>query len=249
MASLGNTQNQSFWEQPNFSHVWVRTIDATFQFTENGSFFHENPIKKSIDSYDFVWLRLPPPLSNAQLDVLTNTFKNQTIVNNPAGIKIAGTKKYLLNFPELCPPMQLCTTVDDIIHFAEKHGEIVLKPVSSYGGKGIIKLNSENVWEEKQLLSKLAFFKELDRKKFEYLAVPFLKNVREGDKRIVVINGKILGATLRMPATDSWLCNISSDNLTSGCRPVRPPTVPSANGISIQKVKMSFVIDACVRLV
>ncbi|KAB8155254.1 hypothetical protein EZY14_005035 [Kordia sp. TARA_039_SRF] len=210
IASLGIPQNESFLEDRNTSTLWVNPVDTSFQFTEDGTFFYNNLTEKSIEAYDFVWLRLPPPLSSAQLTFLKEVCQQQVVINNPSGIEIAGTKKYLLNFPQLCAPMQLCTTVDDIIDFTEKHEEIVLKPINSYGGKGIVKLDRENVWEGNKLLSKLDFFNELHKNPFEYLAVKFLKNVHEGDKRIVVINGEILGATLRMPASDSWLCNISS---------------------------------------
>ena len=43
----------------------------------------------------------------------------------------------------------------------------------------------------------------------EYLGVKFLSNVSQGDKRIVVVNGKVLGASLRLPAQDSWICNVA----------------------------------------
>jgi len=43
----------------------------------------------------------------------------------------------------------------------------------------------------------------------DYLAVKFLENVKQGDKRIVVVNGEILGASLRLPAENSWLCNVA----------------------------------------
>ncbi|WP_053002475.1 ATP-grasp domain-containing protein [Kordia jejudonensis] len=210
VASLGISENGAFLKNKSSSSLWVKPIDATFQFVENGMFFKDGLNKKESTEYDFVWLRLPPPLSKDQLDFLEETFKNQVIINKPSGIEIAGTKEYLLNFPTLCPPMQFCKTVDDIIDFTEKHEEIVLKPTNSYGGKGLIRIDKENVWIEHKKVSKYAFLKELNQKEIEYLAVKYLKKVHEGDKRIVVINGKIFGATLRIPAENSWLCNIAS---------------------------------------
>ncbi|WP_420573656.1 ATP-grasp domain-containing protein [Kordia sp.] len=210
IASLGVSENNLFLENRSIDSLWVTTIDATFKFTKNGAFFKEKYCKKVVAEYDIIWLRLPPPLSKEQLGFLGEIFKNQIIINQPSGIEIAGTKKYLLNFPELCPPMRLCKTVDDIIDFTETHKEIVLKPINSYGGKGIIKLNNELVWVGNEKTPKYSFLKELNQKNIEYLAVKYLKKVHKGDKRIVVINGKIIGATLRLPASNSWLCNISS---------------------------------------
>ncbi|AXG70175.1 glutathione synthetase [Kordia sp. SMS9] len=210
VATLGISKNQAFLESFDTNHLWVKRIDNTFEFTENSTFFDNHLIKRNVQEYDFVWLRLPPPLSKVQLDFLEEVFKNQVVINRPSGIAMAGTKKYLLNFPELCPPMQLCTSVDEIINFTETHKEIVLKPLNSYGGKGIVKLNNEIVWIGNERTAKYSFLKELNQQNIEYLAVKYLKKVSQGDKRIVVINGQILGATLRMPAENSWLCNISS---------------------------------------
>ena len=53
------------------------------------------------------------------------------------------------------------------------------------------------------------FSKSLWKNDIEYLGVKYLKNVSEGDKRIVVVNGKIIGASLRLPANGSWLCNVA----------------------------------------
>ena len=55
----------------------------------------------------------------------------------------------------------------------------------------------------------------------DYLAVKFLKNVKQGDKRIVVVNGEIIGASLRLPAKDSWICNVSMGG-TSNYTEVEP---------------------------
>lgn len=54
-----------------------------------------------------------------------------------------------------------------------------------------------------------AFARSIEGKTFDYLGAKFLPNVRQGDKRIVVCKGEILGAALRLPAPGGWVCNIA----------------------------------------
>jgi len=65
------------------------------------------------------------------------------------------------------------------------------------------------VWDGKAEKSFTDFIQQLNGSEVEYLGVKFLSNVSQGDKRIVVVNGKVLGASLRLPAQDSWICNVA----------------------------------------
>jgi len=94
---------------------------------------------------------------------------------------------------------------------------IVLKPFNEYGGRGIVKIEGDIVNSGNQSISFNDFSRTYESNPIEYLAVKYLKNVKQGDKRIVVVNGEILGASLRLPADNSWLCNVAmggSSNIT-----------------------------------
>lgn len=208
IVSRKNFENTSFFNGEVNADIYVSPIDENFSFTESGSFLSGKLKLADPTSYDLVWLRLPPPLSKSFLDFLHNYFNQQLVINNPLAIYETGSKEFLINFPELCPPLKICRSVNDIIDFKNQF-PIVLKPFREYGGKGIVRIEGNEVSIGKKKISFDEFADSLDTDGVAYLGVKFLKNVSKGDKRIVVVNGKILGASLRLPAEDSWLCNIA----------------------------------------
>lgn len=208
VASRGNEENKYFFQKTITSQIWTTTVDESFEFSVEGTAFRNGLREKSVSEYDFVWLRMPPPLDKHFLRFLNKAFPSQVIINNPDSIYLTGSKEFLINFPQICPPMKICRTIEDIIDFKNQF-PIVLKPFREYGGKGIVRIDGDRVWEGKTEMSFDDFKKQIQNKKLDYLGVKFLKNVSKGDKRIIVVNGKIMGASLRLPAKDSWLCNVA----------------------------------------
>ena len=217
VATRGDKRNDAFFKDLASASLLVTKVADDFAFSPTGESFKSNLRKASITDYEVVWLRMPPPLSEAFLKKLTTAFPEQLFINNPAGIYKTGSKEFLVNFPNLCPPMQICRSIEDIIQFKQAF-PIVLKPFREYGGKGIVRIDGDQVWEGKAQKTFAEFRQELIGKSVAYLGVQFLKNVGLGDKRIIVVNGKIMGASLRLPAKGSWLCNVAmggSSHLTS----------------------------------
>ncbi len=208
VATRGYAMNDLFFQDLIDENLFVHRVDESFAMHPHGASFKRAVRGVSLRNYDVVWLRMPPPLSDDFLNFLIQTYPNQFMINNPLGIKETGSKRFLLNFPELCPPMRLCTTVEDILQFKEQF-PIVLKPLQDYGGKGIVKIEGEFAWDSKEKMDLIHFMERIRNRPFEYLAVRYLKNVSKGDKRIVVVDGKIMGASLRLPGKDSWLCNVA----------------------------------------
>ncbi|MCB0638435.1 MAG: hypothetical protein KDC54_17515, partial [Lewinella sp.] len=133
-------------------------------------------------------------------------FPEAHIINRPTGIWTTSSKRFLLNFPELCPPMAHCRSVDDILAFRDQQA-MVLKPLRSYGGQGIIRIDGDRAWLGLKELSLDRLLEILDQQEVDYLAMAYLSQVGQGDKRVIVVNGQVLGGVLRVPAADSWLCN------------------------------------------
>lgn len=208
VASRGNNLNDFFFKKLLGKALFVNKVDENFFYRPDGQFFKEYYRRELLENYDVVWLRIPPPLPAEFLGFLTDAFPNQLIINNPSGIYETGSKAFLMNFPELCPPMKICRSIEDIIDFKNQF-PIVLKPFREYGGKGIVRIEGEKVWIGKRETTFQDFAKDLKKEKIEYLAVKFLKNVSQGDKRIVVVSGKIMGASLRLPQEGSWICNVA----------------------------------------
>lgn len=217
VATKGINQNYSFFELLITNDLYVSEIGEGFAFSPDGAHFKNDLKKANLADYDAVWLRMPPPLSAEFLHFLNLSFPHQVIINHPTGIYETGSKAFLLNFSNLCPPMKICRTIEDILSFKNRF-PIVLKPFRAYGGKGIVRIDGEKVWEGKKEMTFAAFAKKYVAQPISYLGVKFLKNVGQGDKRIIVVNGEIMGASLRLPAKDSWICNVAmggSSNLTT----------------------------------
>lgn len=208
IASRANPNNAAFFSSQRTASLWATPIDDTFAYSKE-----DHPLSKDfrpidLKNYELVWLRLPPPLSSEFLDFISYVFPDSIIINNPKAIELTGSKKFLLNFPSVCAPMKVCSTIQEIKDFKLQY-PIVLKPYNEYGGRGIVKIENDWVSTDGKTYSFDEFAMSYNQHPIEYLGVKFLRNVSQGDKRIVVVNGQILGASLRLPAKNSWLCNVS----------------------------------------
>ena len=138
-----------------------------------------------------------------------------SVINSPAGLIKTGSKRFLLNFPDLVPSIKLCNTLEDVFTASSKEA-IVLKPLRGYGGYGILRLENGNLFQGDSDLIALNS-KEAStviKQHLPCVSMRFLKNISLGDKRIIICNGKILGAVLRVPAQGSWLANLAQGGET-----------------------------------
>ena len=206
VATRGSSLNDPFFKKHLSDSLYVSRVDDHLAFYADGRSFKLQLRREKVIEYDVVWLRLPPPVTADFANYLITQFAQKLWINHPISIVKTGSKKFLLNFPELCPPMKLCTTVEDIESFKSQH-PIVLKPLQDYGGNGIIRIDEDLVWEGNQKTDWQNLRLKLANGPFEYLGVEYLQNVNQGDKRIIVINGQVVATSLRLPANGSWLCN------------------------------------------
>ncbi len=208
VATKGNPSNASFFAGQQSYPLFVSKIEADFDFHPEGQSFRNKIRTALVKNYDVVWFRMPPPLTDDFLQFLILRYPNQLFINAPIGIKRTGSKDFLINFPDLCPPMKICRSTTDITRFANEF-PIVLKPFREYGGNGIVRIDGDKVMEGSQETILEDFLIKYRKNPIPYLGVKFLKNVSKGDKRIVVVDGQIMGASLRLPAKDSWICNVA----------------------------------------
>jgi glutathione synthase len=206
VASSGIPANKSFFKHHVGSRLLAAPVSENFHFSEDGQDYISQARWVDVSEYDFIFLRLPPPADALFFDFLTSVFPAGRIINRPSGILETGSKAYLLQYPELCPPMRLCEDMDQVENYARLF-PIVLKPMNGYGGQGIIRVDGEKVWIGHQEISFSAFARQFQGKNQPFLAMKYLKHVSRGDKRVVVCRGAIIGASLRKPAKGNWLCN------------------------------------------
>lgn len=210
VASRGNVENEPFFNAEIMSDIYATRADKPIAFESNGSFFTKNLQQIKIDQFDLILLRLPRPVSDHFLRKLKSTFSRVPIINDPLGIIVCSNKSFLLNFPSLCPPIQLCRTIEEINDFASQH-ETVLKPLRDYGGRGLLRISGEIINDGKTDFQKNQYLKTIEKNINDegYLAMKYLRQVSKGDKRLIVVGGEILAASLRLPPEGSWLCNVA----------------------------------------
>lgn len=210
VASRGNSQNDAFFDEHSTTTLFVKKAKEDFVFDETGRFFLNDTQTVDLQDYDVILMRLPRPVSDDFFYFLAQTAAQKVIINHPLGILKTSTKAYLQHFPELCPPIKLCYSIAEILAFAEPF-PIVLKPLKEYGGKGILKIDGTQLYEGNERYDTHEYLHSIRDyiEKEGYLAMKFLKNVSEGDKRIIVIGDTILAASLRMPPEGSWMCNVA----------------------------------------
>lgn len=216
VASRGLKENVGFFEEGNLDTIAVSRINPDFSYTTGGMCFSQDLRFATLSDYDLVFLRLPRPVSDEFLLKLKASLPQTIFVNDPEGIVICGTKAYLLNFPEYCPPMQLCKSSEDVLNFASQY-DMVLRPLKEYGGKGLIKIVNGVVndgMNDYPITTYLATI-EPQLTADGYLAMEYMHNVGNGDKRLIVVDGKILAASLRLPAAGSWLCNVALGGIST----------------------------------
>ena len=211
IGSRGSEENQAFFENCKINKIWAINASSTFAYDSDGSAFKSDILREvDLQSYDVIFMRLPRPIEDSFLRDLSSITKNQIIFNNPIGMIHTSNKQYLLNYPELCPRVEFCYSILQILQFASIQ-ETVLKPLREYGGKGLIRIKGDTLEVDGTLHNTRRYLNDNQDyiKREGYLAMAFLKNVSQGDKRIIVINGKVIGASLRIPAKNKWLCNVA----------------------------------------
>ena len=207
IASRATRENAAFFGGVMDHDISVVQVRPGLTFDSANRDFEQDLVQTNLSDYDVVLLRLPPPTPVEFYDAMVEVFDEHFIINRPSGILKTGSKAYLLNFPDLCPPMTLVTNTAELERVL-KQMPVVLKPLQAYGGEGIVRIK-DGVVDDGSEESKIEAFIAKWSGSQPFLAMQYLEGVTEGDKRVVVCNGEVLGASLRMPREGHWVCNVS----------------------------------------
>lgn len=221
IASRGVPKNQAFFNDHIITPLTTFPINDNFAYQKNGAQFLQTNHQVFLQDFDIVFLRIGRPVSDLFLKFIAECCSKQLIINRPSAIAETGAKDFLINFPEICAPMKICSTIDEILEMYNKF-PIVLKPLRSYAGHGMIRILSDTIWDGEtkySLHQNQSFLEAKIQEQGQYLAMKYLKNVSLGDKRIIVVNGQAVGATLRIPKEGSWLCSLAQGGISSFAEP------------------------------
>lgn len=196
------------WEKA----VHVARVDQNFTF-DNVVEGEVQPMERAhINLFDGLFLRLDPPIRDDERQALEASAGTIPTLNDPSGIRIVGSKEYLVNFPDLVPGACNVYTVEDVWKASEGR-DVVLKTFQNFGGKGVLRLRGEElITGDGVRLRRSESSNEIDRRLREMLPalmMNFQENISIGDKRVVVAGGEILGAVLRVPQKGGWLANLA----------------------------------------
>ena len=162
---------------------------------------------ESLSWFDAVFMRKDPPVDLTYVfatHVLSLVDASRTfIMNHPRGLRDANEKLYALYFREVIPPSVVSSDINRLKSFMDSvGGEMIIKPLDACGGAGVFHLRRS----DRNLNAILEM--STDNQRRAIMAQRYLPEIRQGDKRLIVLNGEPLGATLRVPREDEHRGNI-----------------------------------------
>ena len=172
---------------------------------EKKKFFTLKKEKKlNLNSFDIVLVRQDPPFN---MNYITATYllerlsKKTLVLNNPKHISDYPEKLSMFAFHKMIPPTLISSNTSEILRFHKKNKLSIIKPLYGNGGEGIEKIDS-NVTRSKKLINRL-----LVKYKLPIVVQKFIKEISQGDRRIILIDGEYAGSVARIPANNSIKAN------------------------------------------
>ncbi len=181
----------------------ARTLDVR---PVKGDHFAAGPLVEiDLADQDVVLMRQDPPFDMAYITathLLEHVHPRTLVVNDPAHVRNAPEKLFVTRFPDLMPPTLITSRRDAIDAFRAEHGDIIVKPLYGNGGSGVFHLKPD----DENLGALVETFTQLYREPI--IVQRYLPEVRQGDKRIVLVEGRPVGAVNRVPAAGEARSNL-----------------------------------------
>ena len=171
-----------------------------FKFLDSGAQY-------PLEAFDAIFMRKDPPADAPYLYatmILSLADRQRTFVlNEPAGLREANEKLYALNFPGAIPPTIVTYEIPRLKRFMqEQGGEMIVKPLDGHGGEGVFHAHAG----DRNLNAILEAVTRFESRPI--MGQRYIPEIRNGDKRLIVLNGEPLGCTLRVPRDDEHRGNI-----------------------------------------
>jgi glutathione synthase len=187
--------------------AWALITPVEVRADPNDKVTYGNEFYEPLHALDCVWMRKDPPFDEAYLyevGILELAEEKGTLIlNRPNGLRAANEKLYALHFPDVIPDTLVTNQAARLKAFMSDHGgQGVLKPLSGHGGEGIFVISEGD--------RNLNAMIEVSTKKGTepIMCQEYLPAAREGDKRILMLNGEVMGAILRVPLQEEHRSNI-----------------------------------------
>ncbi len=177
--------------------AFARARWSRFQRVQGSHVMAGEPGELSLDGFDVIWMRKDPPF---HMGYIFNTYvldlavaRGRLVVNAPAGLRNMNEKAWAMRFPELTPRSLVTQSMARLRAFADAHGHVVIKPLDGNGGEGVfvVRRDDPNIGVIIETVTQHG-----QRKVLSQVYVP---EIREGDKRVILVDGEPVGAILRVP--------------------------------------------------
>ncbi len=191
----------------------ARPLQVRRERGNHHSFGAEETIE--LEKMDVVLLRQDPPFDMAYITtthLLEMVSAKALVVNDPVSVRNAPEKLFVTHFPHLMPPTLVSADPLAIRAFREEHKDIILKPLYGNGGAGVFHVKPD----DENLNALLEMFTQASREPI--VVQRYMPAVREGDKRVILIDGEAAGAVNRVPAAGE-----ARSNMHVGGKPVKSP--------------------------
>ena len=195
-----------YYEPKNLSIINSKIVAegffVKFNYTRKKKFKILHKQKLDLMKCKFILIRQDPPFNQEYISttyILDIIKKKVRIVNDPTSIRNVSEKFYSAEYQRYMPNTIFTQNINEIKKFFIINKKVILKPTHSYGGNDIHLLRKFN----------LNFVKKYLKKHDHIICQKFLPKINKGDKRVFLINGKVVGAISRVPKKGSFLSNMS----------------------------------------
>tara|TARA_A100000164_G_scaffold365078_1_gene384184 strand:- start:613 stop:1539 length:927 start_codon:yes stop_codon:yes gene_type:complete len=184
------------------SNVVAEGFFIKFEYDKKKFFRILRKQKLDLKKCKYILIRQDPPFN---LEYISSTYilekiKNRVkIINDPTSIRNVSEKLYASKYQKFMPATIFTQNIKEIKKFFKKNKKVILKPIHSYGGNDIHLLNKFNYKFVKKFIKKHDFI----------ICQKYLSKIIDGDKRVFLMNGKIVGSISRVPKKGSFLSNMS----------------------------------------
>ena len=186
-------------------HVFA-TVDSLTVLDKAGDHFTLADSKRvEMTQFDVVLLRQDPPFDLAYITtthLLERIHPKTLVVNDPAHVRNAPEKIFVTEFSDLMPPTLITRDLTEIKAFRTEHSDIVMKPLYGHGGGAVFRITNDDLNFGSLFDMFSATFRE------QWVVQKFLPAVKQGDKRILLVDGEFAGAVNRIPAADDLRSNM-----------------------------------------
>ncbi len=202
------------------SKVIAEGFFVKFYYNKNKKFEISKRQNLNLKKCDYILIRQDPPFNLEYISstfILDNLQHDVKIINNPSSVRNISEKLYSNRYNKFMPQTIFTQNINEIKNFFKLNKKVIIKPINSYSGNDIFLLSKFN----------LKIIKKIIKKHNYIMCQKYLSKISKGDKRVFIINGKIVGAITRVPKKGSFLSNMSKGAVAANTKLTKIETMIS----------------------